>query len=273
MSAMFTLAAETLPTLRILVVDDVAMNRDIASAFLLLERHQVACVDSGEAAVAAVAEREFDLVLMDVRMPGMDGLEATRRVRALPSPRCDVPVLALTAQVFADQIEQCRRAGMNGHIAKPLQRPALLAALAEIDRARAVGDQREAPARAAAEPKAPLFEASVFKATIDLLPPEKVTMHLRSLIERIEELCRVVRQADLAGEAGDLAAQAHRLAGSAGAFGLQHFAQTARAYERAIQSGRDNEALGRQLADLGQASVVQLREVLLLRLVTPSASA
>jgi CheY-like chemotaxis protein len=117
--------------LRLLVVDDIDMNRDIASAFLTAGGHEVTCAETGEEAVAAVEAADFDLVLMDVCMPGMDGLEATRRIRALGNHRARVPIVALTAQVFAEQIDECRAAGMNSHLAKPFAYDALLEAVAQ----------------------------------------------------------------------------------------------------------------------------------------------
>src|SRR5687768_10460652 len=69
---------------------------------------------------------------MDVMMPGMDGLEAARRIRALPGARGAVPILAATASAFAEDIEACRAAGMDAHIAKPIEWEALLAAVARL---------------------------------------------------------------------------------------------------------------------------------------------
>ena len=115
--------------LRVLVVDDIAMNRDIAEAFLRTAGHVVVCAEDGTTAVAAAKAAEFDVVLMDVRMPGMDGLEATRRIRALPGSCARVPIVALTAQAFTEQIELCLLAGMDSHLAKPFTPQALLDAV------------------------------------------------------------------------------------------------------------------------------------------------
>ncbi len=120
------------PRLLVLVVDDEALNRNIASGFLRDAGHLVVCVDSGPAAVAAAAADDFDVILMDVRMHGMNGLEATRLIRALPGRRGEVRIVAVTAQAFAQQIEICRQGGMDGHVSKPFKQSVLLAALVPI---------------------------------------------------------------------------------------------------------------------------------------------
>jgi CheY-like chemotaxis protein len=85
-------------------------------------------VDGAEA-VEAVLSESYDAVLMDVQMPIVDGLEATRRIRALPPPQNVVRVIAVTASALPDQVEACRAAGMDAHLAKPIDRAALLATL------------------------------------------------------------------------------------------------------------------------------------------------
>ena len=117
---------------RVLVVDDVAMNRDIAGAFLRGGGHEVAFAAGGAEAVEAAAAEDFDAILMDVRMPGVDGLEATRRIRTLAGRRGQVPIVAVTAQSFAEQVRDCRRAGMDDHLAKPFTQATLLGVLARI---------------------------------------------------------------------------------------------------------------------------------------------
>jgi CheY-like chemotaxis protein len=112
--------------LRVLVVDDVDINQAVAAAALRAAGHHVVCVDSGEKAVREAATGGFDVVLMDVRMPVMDGLEATRRIRALGGAMARLPIVAVTAHAFAQQVDDCRSAGMDGHISKPFEFSALV---------------------------------------------------------------------------------------------------------------------------------------------------
>ncbi len=116
--------------LRILVAEDIEMNRLLIEAMLTGDGHEVAMVSNGAAAVDAVAREAFDLVLMDVRMPVMDGIAATRLIRSLPSGRNNVPITALTANVMAEEIAECRAAGMQSHLAKPIELDKLRAVLA-----------------------------------------------------------------------------------------------------------------------------------------------
>ncbi|MCW6511930.1 ATP-binding protein [Lichenifustis flavocetrariae] len=113
--------------LRVLVVDDIGMNREIASAYLCSVGHKVVCADGGIKAVMAAHMDDFDVVLMDVRMPDVDGLEATRRIRAIEGRRGQVPIVALTALALIEQIKEFETAGMNGHLVKPYAPEALIA--------------------------------------------------------------------------------------------------------------------------------------------------
>jgi signal transduction histidine kinase/CheY-like chemotaxis protein len=122
---------------RVLLVDDHPMNRELGEALLTLAGCVVTTAEDGVQAVEAARQGRFDVVLMDVHMPGTDGLAATRAIRELPGAAGAVPILALTADVRADQVARCREAGMNDHVAKPIQRDQLLAAIA---RALAPGD-------------------------------------------------------------------------------------------------------------------------------------
>ncbi len=125
--------------LHVLVVDDVTVNRLVLRAILEPAGHRVSEAADGQAALDLLGAPGPlpDLVLMDVLMPGLDGLEATRRIRALPGPAARLRILAVTASAMPDQIAECLRAGMDGHLTKPVDRRVLLEAVAEREPAHA----------------------------------------------------------------------------------------------------------------------------------------
>jgi two-component system sensor histidine kinase/response regulator len=108
--------------LRILVAEDVEVNQRLVARILTKENHQVTIVGNGRAAVAAVRDGTFDFVLMDVQMPDMDGIEATRAIRdgEVGSNR-RIPILAMTAHAMAGDRERCLEAGMDAYISKPIR--------------------------------------------------------------------------------------------------------------------------------------------------------
>lgn len=117
------------PGLRILLAEDNAINQMLATALLEKAGHRVDAVVNGAEAVDAVAAAAYDMVLMDVRMPEVDGLEATRRIRALSGARSDLPIIAMTANALAEERDACLAAGMNDHIAKPIDEDDLMRAV------------------------------------------------------------------------------------------------------------------------------------------------
>ncbi len=108
------------PGARILVVDDVSANRELARTLLEALGHQVDDVCGGAEAVAEASAVSYDLILMDLQMPGMDGLSATRAIREGAALNARTPIVAISANVLADQVAQCHAAGMNDHISKPI---------------------------------------------------------------------------------------------------------------------------------------------------------
>jgi signal transduction histidine kinase/CheY-like chemotaxis protein len=118
--------------LKILVVDDNRTNRLVGLKSLEALGAEAETADSGESAIAAAEKGGYDLILMDVNMPGMDGLEATRRIRALPQPQAAVPIVALTADVMTHHQQAYHAAGMNGFVPKPFAPGQLLAEIARI---------------------------------------------------------------------------------------------------------------------------------------------
>ncbi|MFH6785237.1 PAS-domain containing protein [Methylobacterium sp. MA0201] len=122
---------------RILLVEDSPINQEIARAILERRGHRVTVVDDGAEAISAVQAGAHDLVLMDVQMPGMDGLTATRHIRDLGAPLGRLPIVALTANVLPQQIAQFRAAGMDDHVGKPFRPEELLATVERWSAARA----------------------------------------------------------------------------------------------------------------------------------------
>lgn len=113
---------------RLLVVDDVDLNRELVAALLAPHGYKVDQAADGAEAVNAVKSADYDLVLMDVQMPGMDGLTATRAIRAM-SDYAKLPIVAMTAQALPAQIAACHEAGMDDYLAKPITPAALFAAV------------------------------------------------------------------------------------------------------------------------------------------------
>ncbi len=128
------------PGARVLLAEDSPVNQQVAGELLALAGAVVDIAGDGRAAVDAAALHEYDLILMDVQMPRLDGLEATRRIRRLPG-RAAVPIVAMTANAFEDDRRACLEAGMDDHLAKPVDPDRLYAAL-----------ERWVPARAGAAP-------------------------------------------------------------------------------------------------------------------------
>ena len=111
---------------RVLIVEDVELNMEIAEAMIGMTGVQIEKAYNGQEAVQMVREKPigyFDLIFMDIQMPVMDGYEATRRIRAMRREDGEqIPIYALSANALAEDIENALQAGMNGHIAKPIDR-------------------------------------------------------------------------------------------------------------------------------------------------------
>lgn len=120
---------------KVLLVEDNLLNREIAQAILQDAGFTVDTADDGDVAVERLQDSkqgEFDLVLMDIQMPKMDGYAATRQIRTLPSDVANVPIVAMTANAFEEDKQKTIRAGMNAHIAKPIEAGRLMETLAHI---------------------------------------------------------------------------------------------------------------------------------------------
>jgi two-component system, sensor histidine kinase len=140
-----------LAALRVLAADDNPINRLVLQTLLGQTGLQLEMVEDGRAAVAAWRGGAFDVILMDARMPGMDGMEATRAIRRAEAAqgRPRTPIIALTADVMSHQLAEFTAAGMDAHVAKPVETARLFEA---IERVLAAGEAAELPGNAAAFP-------------------------------------------------------------------------------------------------------------------------
>jgi signal transduction histidine kinase/DNA-binding NarL/FixJ family response regulator len=243
--------------LRVLLVDDVEMNRELAGEMLRGSGHIVTEAISGIEALRLARADDFDVVLMDMRMPGMDGLEATKRIRAIEGSRGHVPIVAVTANASDEHAVQCRDAGMTGHLAKPFSKEELLAAVA-----RAV---TERPSDQSAD--IPAFDTEALEQLAHFMSEELIEQHLRELTRRIEAVLRRLDGQDTMAKDPMLAEMTHEVAGSAGTYGFAALSAAAHRYHVAAiaQPGSPQEkpAFAQVLVQEARAALSKLRELTL----------
>jgi signal transduction histidine kinase/DNA-binding NarL/FixJ family response regulator/HPt (histidine-containing phosphotransfer) domain-containing protein len=237
--------------LRVLVADDVAANRMVARAMLVAAGHRVDSAADGAEALAAVEREAYDVVLMDVQMPVMDGLEAARRIRSLDGARGRTPILAVTASALPEQVAACAEAGMDGHLAKPIDRESLLAAVRRL----AAGGTMVPLPRAMKEPaEAPLLDTAALSGlTVDLGPTAEVVIG-----EFVAEVRLGIAALAAEGVATDIAAlraAAHRLVGAARTLGARRLAAAVEALQEAVRAERDPADLLRQALGVAAATL------------------
>jgi signal transduction histidine kinase/CheY-like chemotaxis protein/HPt (histidine-containing phosphotransfer) domain-containing protein len=240
-------AASALGTrrLRILVAEDNSVNQLFVKMFLGKLGHLVDVVADGVEAVEAVKRVSYDLILMDIQMPEMDGTTATRVIRQLDGPASRIPIIALTANAMLGQREEYLAAGMDDYVTKPIERASLLAAMARVTAYMAdqVGETRskEDGADCAAlegdregaehSPIVPLFDAAKLTELRESFGEEDLRTALNCIPA---EGARCLSQIKAAINIGDLDAvrkAAHSLKGMAGNFGATRLAAISRRIE------------------------------------------
>lgn len=223
---------------RILVVEDSPLNQMVVSAVLAPAGYRLEMANNGLEAVMAAQAGGFDLILMDVSMPEMDGLTATRLLRGLPGAAGTVPVIAMTADAGEADRARCRDAGMNDHVDKPVERAQLLATVAQW--------LKPAADRGTLAPCAPVpvptadsvLDPEVLGQLAQDLGDELLGEVLRQFVA--ETMQRVERIATLS-DAAALTREAHTLKSTAGTFGARCLCACARALEMACHDGRTAE--------------------------------
>lgn len=244
------------PDLKILLAEDNQTNQQVFLAMINRFGLSADIANDGAEAVAACAERRYDVVFMDVMMPGMDGLVATRAIRKMKAPLCDVPIVALTANAQAADREKCLKAGMNDFLAKPVTRAALIEKLRPLA-ARAAA----APASAAGtdrintmKDEAPVFDRKTYGELLNAIDPIGMSSVLRTFLTATPDRLSLMRRAAREGDGRTVRLEAHAIKSSAASIGFLALAQVAQALEK-DGPNLPAEALASRTADLAKAFV------------------
>ena len=243
------------PGTGVLVVEDNPINQEVARALLESHGFSVECAGSGEEALERCSRRRYDLVLMDIQMPGLDGIETTRRLKADPRLAA-MPVVALTAHAMATDRTRFIDAGLDDYLPKPIEERELLRVLARYLPLAPAREARPEPAPATGMPhwsgidtRAALARLDGNMALLERLVGELVRRH-RDAADRISAQLE-------AGDTARAAEIAHALKGAAATLGADAIAAAAGRIEQSARRGEvaaaDVARLGRELATLAAA--------------------
>jgi two-component system sensor histidine kinase/response regulator len=219
---------------RVLLAEGNRLIYPVRRDVLTQSGYRVEEVADGIGAVAAAAAQPYTLILMDPNLPKLDGLEATRRIRRLPRPRGEVPILGMSPA--AGDKDRCLGAGMDGFLVKPLGRVALLEAVSLW------GDASEDAAP-------PLLSRRTIAQLEEDVGPERLPDILRTFLTETNRRLRLLAARVEARDAGGVAEEAHALKGSTGTFGAMALRQTAFEIEQAGRIG-DLERIGQLIPEL-----------------------
>jgi signal transduction histidine kinase/CheY-like chemotaxis protein/HPt (histidine-containing phosphotransfer) domain-containing protein len=237
----------------ILLVEDNETNMYAATTMLAQFGCTVTTARSGLEAIRETAKKAFDVILMDMQMPEMDGLQAAQHIRSTPGPNQTKPILALTANAFVEDAARCKAAGMNEHLTKPIRRHVLEAALS-----------RHLPARKPAERTPSQLCARTWADLQSDMPPEAIKKLVSTFANNQSRELEAMR-ADIASNDRDtLQRRAHSLKGAARLLGATQLADAAMAFESValtIEPGQGVERLSeldRLFADAAREISVKL---------------
>lgn len=220
--------------LRILLVEDMDINRQVAEAFLALEGHQVISAVNSVEALQFIQSHTFDLILMDVHLPDMSGLEVCRRIREYKSFNQNTPIIAVTASVQPKEVQQYFRAGMNAVVPKPLDRARLRKAIRQIS------EGSEAPLEKN-NAGTQLLNDSLLSLHMNVLGHQKLSQIIEELQQSAISVESKIDEAIAVEDLFEVAEQAHKLAGGAETMGTCQLAALLKNIETAATEERMTE--------------------------------
>lgn len=246
-------------SLHVLVAEDLPVNQLLVRAILERAGHRVETAPDGHSALDAVQRHAFDLVLMDVQMPGMDGLEATRAIRALPSAVGRIPIIALTANALASEVERCRQAGMNDHISKPIDAEHLVATL--VRWSQRIGPRTDVPAAlGTVKSSPPVLEAEMLAQLETLMGRGPLLTMLAEVGSTLRSRLGLLLVSD--ADMAMLRSQSHAMISLAGNFGLMEMSAAARVLEQTIDGQSDHKAALAALVEAADRGLAALDALL-----------
>ena len=255
----------------VLLVEDNEINQEVAVGQLEDMELFVDVAENGARAVQMVHDTEYDVVLMDMQMPVMDGIEATQTIRSEDQFQ-DLPIIAMTANAMAADREKCLKAGMNDHIAKPIDPDALVGALVRWIRHHDSGGKLQSPAKVTRRDRtsdpldAPPLEIPGIDVAWALKQMRGSRQRYESLLRRFAQqqasVVEEIRKALGDGDEAKAERLAHSLKGAAGVLGAKELSGEAAKAELAIRDGRNIETALKSLSDEVGQTVDAIQEAL-----------
>ncbi|GAA3537678.1 ATP-binding protein [Zobellella aerophila] len=215
--------AQAMDSLSLLLVEDMPINQQVITGLLEHDGHLVCLAENGESALAITAQQSFDVILMDMHLPNMDGVTISRRIRAHPGRLNEhTPIIAVTASVMPRDIKRYLDAGLQGVVAKPVHQQKLRQALVNACRTDAAGQ----PATPANRPPLGLLAANPLLAeSLAILGRHKVKTLLTRFRRQLPAECRTLAEEIAAGDLYEAEQLAHKLAGASAMLGFAEFSQ------------------------------------------------